>query len=428
MKEIEKNAIKPAPFSAKSVGIAASLLLMAGLSLSSFDTFAQGRRGDREGGGNNGNGRSERSGGFERRSAERSNGGNDRVGMSRGGNDGGGFGNRGGETRGSRMGTPAESPRAEGRGSFPDRGSVGREDRGGISLNRPDRVQPQPDVRTDGGRIETQRPDNDRGGRWNDSNRNGGGAFGGRDNNNDSNRNGAGAFGGRDNDNDRNRTYAERGGRDNNYGDRNRWDNNSRGGRDNNYGNRGGWDNRGGRDNDRYDRRGYDDRRYRYDNNSRRYDGRYGSPSWRYYNLPRRNSVINILPSACMPVYYGGINYSYYNGIYYRPYGNTYRVAFPPVGLRINILPLDCQLYTFFGRQYNYYNGTYYRPIGNQYEVVPPPVGALVESIPDGYEQVIIDGETYYIVDGVQYKAVMYQGEIWYEVIKINYNSYDYNY
>jgi hypothetical protein len=301
----------------------------------------------------------------------------------------------------NRLGQKAEEVLSRG-GSFPGRGSAGREDRGGISLNRPDRVQTRPDVRTDGRRVESPRPDNDRGGRGNDNNRNG-----------------AGAFGGRDNDNDRNRTYADRG-RDNN--DRNSWDNNTRGGRDNNYGNRSGWDNRGGRNNDRYDRRGYDDRRYRYDNNNRRFDGRYGSPSWRYYNLPRRNSVIRVLPTSCLPVYYGGINYRYNNGIYYRPYGDTYRVAFPPIGLRINILPLDCQIYTFFGRPYHYYNGSYYRPIGNEYEVVPPPVGALVESIPDGYEQVIIDGETYYIVDGVQYKAVVYEGEIWYEVIKIDYN------
>lgn len=385
MKEIEKKAINPALFPVKRVGFVASILLMAGLSLSTFDTFAQGRRGEREGG-NGGNGRSERSSGSERRSS-------DRVAINRG-NEGRSFENNRGESRGSRMSTPSESPRGENRSSFPDRTSRGREDRGGISLNRPDRIQSQPDIRTESRRVETPRSDNGIGSRANDNDRNS--AYG------DRNRRG--------NDSDRNRTYGNRGGRDNN--DRNTWDNNNRGGRDNNYRNNGGWDNRGRRDNDRYDRRGYDNRRF---------DGRYGSPSWRYYDLPRRNSVVRVLPTSCLPVYYGGINYSYYNGIYYRPYRDTYVVSFPPIGLRIGILPLDCQLYTFFGRSYHYYNGSYYQPIGNEYEVVPPPVGALVESIPDGYEQVIINGETYYIVDGVQYKAVVYEGEIWYEVIKINY-------
>ena len=55
--------------------------------------------------------------------------------------------------------------------------------------------------------------------------------------------------------------------------------------------------------------------------------------------------------------------------------------------------------------------------------VVQAPVGAVVESIPEGYEKLIINGETYYIVDGVQYKAVVYDGEIWYEVIKFSTNS-----
>jgi hypothetical protein len=68
---------------------------------------------------------------------------------------------------------------------------------------------------------------------------------------------------------------------------------------------------------------------------------------------------------------------------------------------------------------YYYYNGTYYRPYGNEYATVAPPIGALVESIPGGYEKLMINGETYYVVDGIQYRAVLNRGEIWYEVIKI---------
>ena len=70
---------------------------------------------------------------------------------------------------------------------------------------------------------------------------------------------------------------------------------------------------------------------------------------------------------------------------------------------------------------YYYYNGTYYDDYQDNYRVVAPPVGAVVESLPQGYETVVIDGETYYKVDNVQYKPVVQDnGEIWYEVIKVD--------
>lgn len=384
MKKIKNSAIKPAHFLVKKGGIAASILLVAGLSLCTLDTFAQ-RRGEDGGGSRNesrgGGASSESRGG--RVSSERS-GGNERVSMSRSGGESRSMSSRTAEPRGDRMQTRSESPRIESRG----RSEVGRTGRDDISLSRPDRVQP--DYRSETRRVETPRTDNTRGAR----------------DNNDRGQ----VYTNRDNDNSRTGAYPRRNDGDRTYGSNDR--NRVYTGRDNNYGNRNGWNDRGRRDNDRYERRSYDNRRF---------DGRYGNPSWRYYDLPRYRSVVRVLPTACVPVYYGGVSYSYYNGIYYRPYRDTYVVAYPPIGLRINILPIDCQIYTFFGRSYHYYNGSYYRPIGNQYEVVPPPVGALVESIPDGYEQLVIDGETYYIVDGVQYKAVVYEGEIWFEVIKINY-------
>ncbi|MEA5260140.1 DUF6515 family protein [Arcicella aquatica] len=179
----------------------------------------------------------------------------------------------------------------------------------------------------------------------------------------------------------------------------------------------------------------------RYDNNNRgndRYDNnrkvivnrrpvvnqttvvyRNNTPNWRYASLPRRNTVVNVAPSTSISVSFGGINFRYDNGVYYRPYQNTYVVAPAPIGIRVKYLPREHRVFNLYNRPYHYYNGAYYEYQNNDYVVVPPPIGALVESIPDGYEKLQINGDTYYIVDGIQYRAVLQNGEIWYEVIKI---------
>jgi len=74
-----------------------------------------------------------------------------------------------------------------------------------------------------------------------------------------------------------------------------------------------------------------------------------------------------------------------------------------------------------FNQPYYYYNGVFYDDYQTSYRVVAPPVGAIVESIPAGYETITIDGETYYKAGNVQYKPVVQDnGEIWYQVIKVD--------
>ncbi|MEP7143892.1 MAG: DUF6515 family protein [Ferruginibacter sp.] len=145
------------------------------------------------------------------------------------------------------------------------------------------------------------------------------------------------------------------------------------------------------------------------------------NPNWRYAYAPRRNSIFNTLPSSYFSINFGGFGYRYYDGIFYRPYNNVFRVVAPPLGIFVNVLPFGYSRIYVHDYPYYYYNGTYYDYRDNNYTVVSPPVGAIVESIPDGYETVTIDGETYYVVDGAQYKPVTQDnGEIWYEVIKAN--------
>jgi len=145
------------------------------------------------------------------------------------------------------------------------------------------------------------------------------------------------------------------------------------------------------------------------------------NPNWRYAYAPRRNSVFYSLPSSYFSINFGGYGYRYYDGIFYRPYNNIFRVVAPPIGIFVNLLPTGYSRIYVNDYPYYYYNGTYYDQRDNHYVVVSPPVGAVVESLPDGYETVNIDGETYYIADGAQYKPVLQDnGEIWYEVIKAN--------
>lgn len=114
-------------------------------------------------------------------------------------------------------------------------------------------------------------------------------------------------------------------------------------------------------------------------------------------------------------------DYYYRDGIFYRYHNNKYEIHRPHAGFRVNSIP-EYRLVMVNSVPFYYYYGTFYsfNAPTKEYIVVAPPVGAIVESIPEGYEKIDINGNTYYTVGGVQYKAVIYNGEIWYEVIKVD--------
>lgn len=140
-------------------------------------------------------------------------------------------------------------------------------------------------------------------------------------------------------------------------------------------------------------------------------------------NWPARGTRVDVLPSGSILRFHAGFRYAYNNGIFYRPYGSAFRVCTPPIGFRINFLPVGFITFSLFNTPYYYYAGAYYQRYGANYVVVQPPLGALVQNIPQGGQQLVIDGNTYYIVDGVQYQAIIYNGIIWYKVIKIEGNE-----
>ena len=85
---------------------------------------------------------------------------------------------------------------------------------------------------------------------------------------------------------------------------------------------------------------------------------------------------MNFLPSARINLSFGGLNYCYYDGIYYRPFrSGYYEVIAPPIGVRINQLPPYSEKVYINGRTYYVSEGIYYKAVQNRigllvYEVV----------------------------------------------------------
>lgn len=184
-----------------------------------------------------------------------------------------------------------------------------------------------------------------------------------------------------------------------------------------------------GRDDDRRNNRGYsrndrDDRYGRYDR-GRNYGYSYRAPYRSYgynygYRPYYRPPVFSFsYPRVMIP--FGGFNFYFSNGYYYRNWGGSYRVVMPPVGIRINVLPPGYRSYYYGNDPYYYYGGTYYRPYNNQFEVVEPPMGASLPELPTGAKVTVINGQKFYELNGTFYKEdIRENSELWYTVVGKN--------
>jgi hypothetical protein len=110
-------------------------------------------------------------------------------------------------------------------------------------------------------------------------------------------------------------------------------------------------------------------------NNARgevRFDGRYGHNH--YY--PSRGYVYGMLPVGAVSVGFGGGNYFFHGGVWFRPYAGRYVVVEPPVGIFLPVLPPDYATVWVGGVPYYYADGVYYNVApGRGYVVVAPPPG-----------------------------------------------------
>lgn len=85
-----------------------------------------------------------------------------------------------------------------------------------------------------------------------------------------------------------------------------------------------------------------------------------------------------------------------------------YTPHYVPHGHMIRSLPDGFIRLFIGGLEYYYWEGMYYRMTTGGYLVVPAPVGAVVTSIPPGYQHVVVDGVPYYIINGVTYMQTAY--------------------
>ena len=103
------------------------------------------------------------------------------------------------------------------------------------------------------------------------------------------------------------------------------------------------------------------------------FDARYGHNH--YY--PSRGFVYGTLPVGAVSVGYGGGNYFFHGGVWFRPYGPRYVVVQPPVGIYLPVLPPTYATIWVGSVPYYYADGVYYNVSpGQGYVVVAPPPNA----------------------------------------------------
>jgi hypothetical protein len=92
-------------------------------------------------------------------------------------------------------------------------------------------------------------------------------------------------------------------------------------------------------------------------------------------DYPRPGWVVRQPPPRAGLVYWGGVNYRFWDGVWYTPGPRGFLVVRPPYGVVIAERPAFYSLVTIGAVAYLYANGVYYRDHpGGGYEVVPPPV------------------------------------------------------
>lgn len=144
-------------------------------------------------------------------------------------------------------------------------------------------------------------------------------------------------------------------------------------------------------------------------------------PVGNFYFNSRPRIVVSI-GGPFSRIAFGGKPYNYYNGNWYRPYGSSFQMIAPPIGIGISTLPFGYSpVYGPWGTYYYYNNVFYNRPDNNQnYQVVDAPLGAQVAELPKGAEVRVIDAKKYYELDGTFYQEDLRDGQIWYTIVGKN--------
>jgi hypothetical protein len=109
------------------------------------------------------------------------------------------------------------------------------------------------------------------------------------------------------------------------------------------------------------------------------YDTRYHHDH--YYPAP--GFVAPGLPRGSLSIGFGGGSYWFNGGVWYRPYGSSFRVILPPLGIVVPLLPSAYVTLRVGGLPYYYANGVYYAAAPGGYAVVNPPADSpLATALP----------------------------------------------
>lgn len=213
-----------------------------------------------------------------------------------------------------------------------------------------------------------------------------------------------------------------------------------------------------GRSDNRYDNRNNDNRynnsrsENRYDNRNRdndRYRPVYGnSYRPRYSRAPmvwegrRYYSMYNYTYHPYRPFYYGSYfhpigfftaslqlgalsifwdnrDYRYYDGAYYQPYNNGYRVVAPPDGAGIPYLPNGYSTLVLGSDTFYYFGGIFYYHDGNSYIITQAPPGAVVYDLPEGCTDVVVGNISYLQYNNTLFQPIVLNGRNAYEVVEL---------
>ena len=109
--------------------------------------------------------------------------------------------------------------------------------------------------------------------------------------------------------------------------------------------------------------------------------------------------AVALLVGPCVQAQHGNWD-SHHSG---PPMCFPYSSHYLPHGHTVHDLPRGFARIFMGGMDYYYWEGLYYRPSAAGYVVVPAPVGAVVTALPPGYQTVVVDGTLYYLINGVTY-------------------------
>jgi hypothetical protein len=132
-----------------------------------------------------------------------------------------------------------------------------------------------------------------------------------------------------------------------------------------------------GRGGDRADR---GDRGDRGRPDDRWFDGAHGHN----HRYPPPGRVVVLPPRPAPTVWWGGVSYRFWDGVWATPGARGWVTVRPPIGIVVSDLPTFRTLLVIGGLTYLYANGVYYREhSGGGYEVVAPPVAQADAAPPD---------------------------------------------